>query len=180
MAKISKKSTVPTKMYRHFAVVTVLLTASLAMFADGENREYYAEQDNAQQRQSAENSPWVESEQEDEDREENTPAYGQAQLVRRDGSQAVGSFGSENDPSSYGRASGPGARRISSQLLPAENSENAGFTAAYLDKLSEDELDRLLAALEEDGIENEAERRQAIAILEAGSLRRSGHNVNVL
>lgn len=30
---------IPPSMYRHFAIITVVLTAGLAMFADGENRE---------------------------------------------------------------------------------------------------------------------------------------------
>ena len=33
---------VPPSLYRHFAVVTVLLTATLAMFAEGENRQAQA------------------------------------------------------------------------------------------------------------------------------------------
>ena len=35
---------VPPGLYRHFAAVTVVLTAALAMFADGENREAQAAQ----------------------------------------------------------------------------------------------------------------------------------------
>ena len=34
--------TIPPSLYRHFAVVTVVLTAGLAMFAEGENREAQA------------------------------------------------------------------------------------------------------------------------------------------
>jgi hypothetical protein len=34
--------TVPPSMYRHFAILTVVLTAGLAMFAEGENREAQA------------------------------------------------------------------------------------------------------------------------------------------
>ena len=33
---------IPPSMYRHFAIITVVLTAGLAMFADGENREAQA------------------------------------------------------------------------------------------------------------------------------------------
>src|SRR5688500_18934 len=35
---------VPPSMYRHFAIVTVVLTMGLAMFAQGENREAQAAQ----------------------------------------------------------------------------------------------------------------------------------------
>lgn len=41
------------KMYRHFAIATVLITGCLAMFADGENREAMANTIEAQQRQAA-------------------------------------------------------------------------------------------------------------------------------
>lgn len=173
MAKI-KKPPVPTKMYRHFAVVTVLLTASLAVFADGENEEYYAQQTAAQQPQQS-----TESETPPERKDIGAPAYGEAQLTRRDGAASGGFSNGPEFDSSYGRASGPGGSRFSSQLVPADNSENAGFTAAHLDKLSEQELTRLLEALREDGIESESERRNAVAVMEAASRRRSGHRTSV-
>src|SRR5690349_19007718 len=37
-------SAIPAKMYRHFALITVLLTMGVAMFAEGENREAAATQ----------------------------------------------------------------------------------------------------------------------------------------
>ena len=57
--------------------------------------------------------------------------------------------------------------------MPPPNSENAAFTDAYLDTLTEEELTELLRAMREGGIED-AERRQATAIMEAASRRRSG------
>ncbi|MEP7222482.1 MAG: hypothetical protein ABI673_07420 [Novosphingobium sp.] len=39
MSRVARKQTVNKQMYRHFAVITVLLTLVLAIFADGSNRE---------------------------------------------------------------------------------------------------------------------------------------------
>lgn len=39
MARMQPTIPVSPKMYRHFAIITVALTACLAMFADGENRQ---------------------------------------------------------------------------------------------------------------------------------------------
>ncbi len=39
MSRVDSLIKVPPRMYRHFAVVTVLLTLSIAIFADGESRE---------------------------------------------------------------------------------------------------------------------------------------------
>ncbi len=39
MSRVAPAIPVTAKMYRHFAIVTVGITACLAMFADGENRE---------------------------------------------------------------------------------------------------------------------------------------------
>ena len=53
MARRTRKAAVDAKMYRHFAVVTVCLTAALAIFADGENRKAVAEGIEAHERQTA-------------------------------------------------------------------------------------------------------------------------------
>ena len=39
MSRISRKQTVSPKVYRHFATITVIVTACTAMFADGETTE---------------------------------------------------------------------------------------------------------------------------------------------
>ncbi|MEO5598527.1 MAG: hypothetical protein ABIQ66_07895 [Novosphingobium sp.] len=39
MSRVAKTQTVNKQMYRHFAVITVMLTLVLAIFADGSNRE---------------------------------------------------------------------------------------------------------------------------------------------
>ena len=44
MSRISRKQTVSPKVYRHFAAITVIITACTAMFADGETTDAMAEQ----------------------------------------------------------------------------------------------------------------------------------------
>lgn len=161
MAKITKPP-IPMQMYRHFAVVTVLLAGAMAFLAS-EDRGETGERLAAAPAASPETP-----------RASNTPAYGEAQLINSGGS---GSFGSEASP---GGGMGRPSRRVddnpfvNSAELPATNSENAGFTPAYLDSLTEAELDALLRGMREGGITTEAQRRQATAVMEAASRRRSG------
>ncbi|TIX50205.1 hypothetical protein [Alteraurantiacibacter aquimixticola] len=173
MAQLSKPP-IPYEMYRHFAVVTLMITAAIAMFAHGENEELEAA------RTPSEEVPQSKTGASQE--ESDTPKYGEAQLTRRDGATNLGSFGEEaNFSDGYGQASAFNGRNdIVSVELPADNSENAGFTAAHLDKLSEEELQDLLRELEEGGIENARERQRVMAVLEAASRRRSGHREHAL
>jgi hypothetical protein len=161
MVQISKPP-VPTKLYRHFAVVTLALTAFLALFATGENAELNEAARQAQSPQSSTPRP------------AQTPRYGDPQLARRG---ANGSFGEEAKANGeFGQpsiGSGGDSRTIAPRNLPARNSENAGFTQAYLDSLSEEELAALLQAMRDGGIDD-GERRQAMAVMETASRRRSG------
>lgn len=43
MSRIVRTSPVSANMYRHFAIITVVITACLALFVDGENRDAMAE-----------------------------------------------------------------------------------------------------------------------------------------
>jgi hypothetical protein len=162
MVQISKPP-VPIKLYRHFAVVTLALTAAIAMFATGEGEEQRQAAQQPRASQAAAAAP----------RPSSTPRYGEASLAQRGGG---GEFGDEaasgND---FGRPSirAGDSRFIQPSALPPPNSENAAFTDAYLDTLTEEELTELLRAMREGGIED-AERRQATAIMEAASRRRSG------
>ena len=52
MAQSAPIIPVNAKMYRHFAIATVLITGCLAMFASGENREALADTIKSQQQQS--------------------------------------------------------------------------------------------------------------------------------
>lgn len=165
MAQITQPA-IPMKVYRHFAVVTLALTAFLALFANGENEEL--RQQAVQERAAHSAGP----------RPTATPAYGQPELVHRGANGQFGDeAGSDND---FGRPTNRGteSRFIDPARLPAANSENAAFTEEYLGSLSEEELDALLRAMREGGIED-SERRQATAIMEAASRRRSGRGVPV-
>lgn len=167
MAKISKPP-IPMQMYRNFAVATLVIAAAMAFLAS-DNR-------GATGAQGVADVPAPVA----TPRASNTPAYGQAQLINNGGGS--GSFGSEAAPNggfgSVSRRNG-GNPFVNSAQVPGANSENAGFTPAYLDSLSEEELDALLRAMREGGIETEAQRRQATAVMEAASRRRSGHMASV-
>lgn len=52
MSRIAPQLGIPPKMYRHFAVVTLLLTACIALFADGERREAIENELAAQKKQA--------------------------------------------------------------------------------------------------------------------------------
>jgi hypothetical protein len=52
MAQSAPIIPINAKMYRHFAIATVMITGCLALFASGENREALAETIEAQQRQT--------------------------------------------------------------------------------------------------------------------------------
>ncbi len=159
MVQISKPP-IPMKLYRHFAVVTLALTAFLALFATGENEELRQQ---AQSPQSATPSPSA----------SNAPRYGQARMSQANGGGSFGVEASGDDSFGQPGIKGGSDRFINSSNLPAANSENAGFTEAYLDTLSEEELAELLRAMREGGVDD-SERRQASAVMEAASRRRSG------
>lgn len=159
MAQLSKPA-IPWQMYRHFAVITVLITACLAMVANGENGQAAddaAEQAAAQQAAASRPRPAA------------TPAYGRARLARND----AGQFGSEYD-ASFGEATDRSAARGSASSLPLANSENAGFTDAYLDSLSPQDLQQLLDNLQAAGATTASERNRILMVIEAASRRRSG------
>ena len=131
---------IPPKMYRHFAVVTVLLTAGLALFADGENREAVA--GHIEQRQ-----------QEAEVREASYAKFGAPRLggsaARRaerydfdEGSDFDKDFGNAMERPSGGRRSGI---TEDEQMALA-----AGYSSEYLSKLTPAELERLMAALRQN------------------------------
>ncbi|MCL6251199.1 hypothetical protein M3P36_09110 [Altererythrobacter sp. KTW20L] len=161
MAQI-RKPPVTAKLYRHFAAVTIVLALGLAFIAGGNEGEEPVRSAAAAPNATATPAP----------RPAATPAYGQAQLVDSGGS---GGFGSE-----AGIRTGGSVNRsrymqpVVGTDLPPANSENAGFTMAYLNSLSDEELEALLQALRDAGITDDAERRRAAAVMEAASRRRSG------
>lgn len=170
MAQI-RKPPVTIKLYRHFAAVTVTLAVALAFLTNGEDPVAASEGSGTSVAPLA--APVAAAA---PARRDNTPAYGQAQLVTPSGG---GSFGDEAGPESGGSGGGVGRNTgtINPTDLPPANSENAGFTNAYLNSLSDEELDALLRALREGGVTDDAQRRNATAVMEAASRRRSGHQI---
>lgn len=162
MAQISTPLVSP-KAYRHFSAITLVVTCAVAFFGT-------TQPDRPFEQTVAPRPP------EPEAGSGATPAYGEARLVVH--GNGVGSFGVEAGPGSSPIAGGRGSRGfINSANLPPANSENAAFTPAFLDSLSEEELDALLQGLRSGGIESDEEIMRATAVMEAASRRRSGHRV---
>ena len=156
---------IPAKMYRHFAVVTLLLTASVAFFADGENREAVAAQ-------------VAEKKQETKVRRESYARFGAPKLG---GQQAatVGRF-SEDDGGAdlaFGTPTA-GPSLVGNRGTDAGSDDplvRAGYPRAYLEGLSPEERHKLLESL----LATEGERRSQAAALAAASARRAGAPVGV-
>ena len=53
MRRIAPSIPVPPTMFRHFAVITILITACIALFADGERRDAIGAELNAQKKKTA-------------------------------------------------------------------------------------------------------------------------------
>lgn len=53
MSRVSSTLPIPPKMYRHFAVITLILTGCIALFADGESRQAMSDELESQRRQTA-------------------------------------------------------------------------------------------------------------------------------
>jgi len=140
---------IPAKMYRHFAVVTLALTAAIAMFADGES------QSSAVQLAGTRH-----------------PARARPAKPKLTGSPspALGDDGTDN---AFGTPSaGPGAGR-SSDYTPYEGLLAAGYSRDYLDTLSAQDRQGLYAAVHRAGTVDPSHRAEAAA-LAAASAARSG------
>ena len=142
---------IPPKMYRHFAVVTLLLTAGLAMFADGENGKAahalvaQPQAKPAQPPQLAQPTP---------------TAYSTGSSSGEDFD-----FGSPMELLT-GDSGG---------VLPGEElAQEAGYSAEYLESLSPEERAMLLKGLEENGMLSPELRDSRAGALAAASSRRSG------
>lgn len=165
MVQISKPA-IPITMYRHFAVVTVALTAILALFAQGDHAEMA-------DRQAANNPPTAQS---SRPVASTTPAYGQPVLTydtSLGGSQGFDE--SASGPAEITRANtGSNSLYVNSSNQLATGSENAGLTRAYLDTLSDEELAQLADEMQRMGMSDPSKRAQAVQVMEAASRRRSG------
>ncbi len=161
MAQISKPP-VPAKLYRHFAAVTVALTATIAMFADAEERAA-AEPVALSESDASTNS---------------TPAYGDAKLKRAE-PESVGSFGTENTDGSYGEPMmGGGGNRssIANRAVSTNRQSLPNMTTEEVAALSQEEYERLRALYAAAGAIEDLDRSAQISEIEAASARRSGHS----
>ena len=152
-------SAIPPKMYRHFALVTVLFTTVIAMFADGENREARATQ--VEQREEPEVS---------------TAEVAKPVIARRTThphrrfspniSEFDVAFGAPMD-----RALG--SLGAYTTQVAAEVTQ-AGYSEGYLSSLRAEERDLLLTGLAREGLLSPEERERKSAALIAASHVRSG------
>ena len=158
-------SVIPPNIYRHFAMVTVLLTTGVAMFAEGENRQ----------------AATVEAAPPEESRPEDAPTLAKPEIAsstpaRRSTPDSSGfdgfddSFGAPmttplGSPGVYATAGRPEAA-------------TTGYSERYLDSLSAEERELLLADLAKEGLLSPAERERKSAALIAASQVRSGGSAN--
>ena len=173
---------IPVKMYRHFAVVTIALTATLALFADGENAEivaeHLAERERAEQLRDAEarrlQGPRV-------------PAG--SDLSPGSFAEDGGGFGAPTAPVEGGGGGGyrppagsPAAARAAYTNPNRPGGRRAGpmqYSQAYLDSLTEEQYQALMQGIPPEQRVNAAERQRQIDTLQrAGAQRAGGSGVN--
>ena len=141
---------VPPSMYRHFAVVTVLLTAILAMFAEGESRQ-------AQAAPAARQAPA-------------RPAAPSIVATRQTPPSAPDWWGVDSSSGSDN-----GAVTIDTGASAGfEDLDAPGYSSEYVASLSEDERELLIAGTHESGMTNSDDRDSRSAALAAASSHRSG------
>ena len=155
-------SAVPPKMYRHFALVTVALTAGVAMFADGENREARATQveERAEPGAAPQGAAKV---------AEPAIARGTRRLRHRF-EQEMGEF-----DTSFGAPMDRALGSLGTYTAEmASEVAQAGYSDAYLSSLGADERDLLFEGLAREGLLSQDERERRSAALIAASEARSG------
>jgi len=146
-------------MYRHFAVVTLVITLGLAMFADGENRQA---REALPQMSRAEAAP---------------PAHFAAPSVHDLDSQARAfardmSADFDND---FGRPMRRAASSFRSGVIPDLSDDSVpGYSPEYLASLSDEERQLLLQGLQDNGMLSPDIREQQTEAILAASSRRSG------
>ncbi|AKM07113.1 hypothetical protein [Pelagerythrobacter marensis] len=164
MARRARQTGLNSKVYRHFAVITVCLTATLAIFADGENRSAMAEELDARDEHTAL-------------KQEEAEKYGKPRLIatshdrpRNTGggfdADGGGEFGAPMDDLGSDQGSGyvPPSRATTQVGLGIDYAA-LGLTQAQFEALSQAERDALLQQLR-------AQRtRQARSLLERSAAR---------
>lgn len=169
MATLSKPP-IPLKMYKHFAIMTVTLTASIAMFADEDKREAAVEQ--LETRQVAQSEPQAKVV---------TDSQG---LVRNDLAQPGSGFGTENR--GYGGptvrpASVRGTARPDPRRQPTSDGRLSvpGYDQAWIDAMSPEQYRIFLESISEEALDDAVtaeDRRRQQSALEAASARRAGRS----
>lgn len=164
MAKL-KKPPIPLKMYKHFAVATLALTAGIAMFADDGKREAVVDKFEERQRQN-------------ELLAANAEKFGAPRLIRREHESAGGTFGSEaGDMGSPSLVTGGGGGGVS-PAAPQQargRAALAGYDQASVDAMSEAEYSALRqTASEEDDALSAEERARARREMMARQRRQAG------
>lgn len=151
---------IPYRMYRHFAVATVTLTACVAMFADGERREAISDHIEHKEREA-------------ELQRQSEAMFGQRELVRSKAAEDDGEFGSES--SDFAMPSDDLGGRIT-RLPPRRERrpEIPGYSRTYVDSLTEEQYRALLASIAQGAGETQAEREQNLRNLDRMSRLRSG------
>jgi hypothetical protein len=144
-------------MYRHFAVMTLVVTTGLAMFADGEGRQ-------AQATQVGKPAPRAAA-----------PAALATASPTAASQQSAGAWGADSDfDNSFGS---PMERLIdgaSSMTPDLDEIAAPGYSPEYLASLSEEERELLLHGLQENGMLQPDIQDQRSAAISAASRRRSG------
>jgi hypothetical protein len=157
-------SVVPPKLYRHFALVTVLLTGSVAMFADGENREAAAAQVEQREDPAAPSQQTLAA-----------PARPKPRNAAERHQGFVQSGGFDGFDASFGRPmdKAVGSLATYTNRLGPEGAQT-GYSETYLASLDPVERKLLLDELEQDGMLAPGERERKAAALVAASEARSG------
>lgn len=158
---------IDAKMYRHFAVVTVCLTAGLAIFADGESRQAVADEISAREDQAALERAEV-------------AKFGPAKLITGSGTPAPSaSFAYDGSGGEFGAPmDGTGSRDQGASYVPRRNTTSRvgaeiDYAALGLTKAEYDELDPAAqqALLREF---RELRARQTRSLLEGSAARGGG------
>ena len=150
---------IPPSMFRHFAVVTIVLTLGLAMFAEGENREA--------------SEVLVRSA-----RPESAPAPQFAAAASHNAASTARAFASDMSADfddSFGKPMERVASRLRTDVMPDLTGMTVpGYSPEYLASLSEEERALLLQGLQENGMLAPDIRGDRSAAIIAASGRRSG------
>ena len=167
MVRRARKPAMDARMYRHFAVVTVCLTAALAIFADGESRKAMGDGIAAHERQAALERAEVEK-------------FGQAKLIDRSGAaggpaatfdySGGSAFGAPMDSAGSGDGDFSHTPRRNNATRVGTGIDYAalGLTQAEFEQLGPTEREALLREF------RNLRARQARSLLEGSAARGTG------